>query len=175
MRLTQKNIKKHISYNPTTGQFIWEQPTSNRVKIGDVVGTITVNGYLSTSIKNHRVYLHRLAWLYVYGEIPKEIDHINHNRLDNRIENLRKVTRAENLRNVSMRSDNSTGHTGVYKDARSKNISFYYLIQKDGIVHKKFGFKTIEEADSAVKEARIDLGFHQNHGDTSINMVTKIR
>ena len=95
---------------------------------------------------------HRLAWFYVYGSWPNDqIDHINRNKTDNRIANLREVTNKQNQQNASKRSDNTSGHPGVswYKrdskwQARIKHN------QKD--THLGY-FENLEEAIAARKAA----------------------
>lgn len=71
------------------------------------------DGYYQTMVRGKHYLLHRLVWLYHYGRFAKEIDHINGNKKDNRIENLRSCTRQENLYNSKKRKDNKTGYKGV--------------------------------------------------------------
>lgn len=92
-----------IKYSPKTGLMY------NR---GTPVLGVGKNGYMSTSYKGERFYIHRLAWLLMTGEpVPKglDIDHINRIRTDNRFENLRVVTRRENLLNCAPRTNQLTG------------------------------------------------------------------
>ena len=112
--LTAEYLRSILHYDPETGIFTWKVRTSNRVKVGDVAGSPDDLGYLLISIQNRNYKAHRLAWLYVYGEWPKDqIDHINRDRADNRIENLREVTNKQNQQNTSKSSRNTSGHTGV--------------------------------------------------------------
>lgn len=93
----------NLDYNKDTGVF-------TRISTGRIAGTDTDNGYRKIGINNKRVYAHRLAWLMHYGYEPKgEIDHINRDRSDNRIANLRDVSASINQRN---RSD-WTVNTGI--------------------------------------------------------------
>jgi len=111
--LTQKRLKELLHYNPETGIFVWKISVSN-IKAGSTAGYEMSAGYSEIGIKNKRYYVHHLAWLYMYGEFPKgDIYHINHNRSDNRISNLRTVTRQENTRNASKSAINTSGVTGV--------------------------------------------------------------
>lgn len=100
--LTQEYLKTILNYNKETGIFtrLRINKYSTRVKIEDKVGTIDGDGYRRIYIFYKHYLAHRLAWLYVYGELPKgQIDHLNGIRDDNRIENLRNVTSRENNQN----------------------------------------------------------------------------
>lgn len=80
-----------------------------------VIGHSTQSGYVDITIKRRQYQAHRLAWLYVYGEWPSgEIDHINEDRSDNRISNLRIATRSQNVIRSNPRS--KSGFKGVYQD-----------------------------------------------------------
>ena len=118
-----------LDYNEESGLFIWKKRNVNKHgdKIfntrfsGKVAGSNQPDGYVQISaMLNGKVVhakAHRLAWLMVYGEMPKmDIDHINQVRDDNRIENLRDVPRYLNQRNQKMRSNNTSGFTGVFFD-----------------------------------------------------------
>lgn len=108
--LTQDLLKSLLTYDPDTGVFTWVRPTSTRLRVGQVAGRMN-GGYISIRICGREYGAHRLAWLYIHGIWPdKDIDHINRDRSDNRIENLRAATRAENLQNRD--------YTGVYWYAR---------------------------------------------------------
>jgi len=92
--LTQKKLKELMDYDPDTGIFTR--------KLGmNKVGSIRIDGRLQICV-NYKMYLaHRLAWLYVYGELPiDQIDHINCNPLDNSIKNLRLASGFQNMQNI---------------------------------------------------------------------------
>jgi len=107
-----------------------------------------------------------VLWALTYNEWPEfDIDHINGIRHDNRIENLRAVSRSENLKNVRLRDENTSGFTGVYWAAdRNK---WRAEICSDGVKIKIGSFSTLEEAVRARAEANVRHGFHPNHGMTS--------
>jgi hypothetical protein len=104
---------------------------------------------------------HRLAWFIVYNALPKhEIDHINHDRLDNRICNLRDSTKAENAKNASLSKLNTSGHSGVIFFNKKWRVQI-------GFNRKRYHFGPFEKIDDAVvvaKEFRQICGFHENHG-----------
>lgn len=111
--LTQDELKHQLSYNPDTGHFTWIIRKSG-VRTSGIAGKTRPNGYRLITIDYVQHYVHRLAWLYTYGEWPTaDVDHINRDPSDNRIANLRQVTRAQNLRNVAARSNSTTGIKGV--------------------------------------------------------------
>jgi len=160
--LIQAELKKLLDYNPITGVFTW---STNRVcvSVGDVAGHISKSGYSTIRIKGVLYFAHRLAWLYVYNEWPDNIDHINHNRSDNKIKNLRSVSHKNNLRNMSLSISNTSGVTGVYWDKKKK--SWMALIMIDG-KSKFLGYsKDKFEVICYRKSANNKYGFHENHGN----------
>ena len=111
--LTQKRLKEVLDYNSNTGEFFWKESMGNR-GAGAPAGSINSCGYRLISIDCRRLPGHQWAWLYVYGYFPEnEIDHINRNRLDNRIENLREASRSCNRRNSCVPRNCTTGVKGV--------------------------------------------------------------
>lgn len=111
--LTQQRLQMLLNYNPDTGVFVWRVRTGV-VQAGAIAGTLCPKGYCRISVDKRVYSAARLAWLWVYGEwCEGEIDHINRQRSDNRITNLRKADRFVNTQNTSMRRDNRSGHRGV--------------------------------------------------------------
>jgi hypothetical protein len=97
-----------LSYDPITGVFTWRESSSRGVRIGSVAGNRTSRGYIRITISGKKYAAHRLAWLFVHGELPDaEIDHINLNPSCNKISNLRVATRSQN--NANRRSMSRTG------------------------------------------------------------------
>lgn len=110
-----------LDYNPKTGQFTWKVKRAAAVNAGDVAGTTHKKGYIIIRILNKNYKAHRLAWLFMKGEWPDgHLDHINRVRNDNRIENLRIATFAENNWNAGIRTDNTSGVKGVSQDKGSR-------------------------------------------------------
>lgn len=106
---------------------------------------------------------HRIIWLIHHGELPSaEIDHINGDTCDNRISNLRCVSKSENLKNQSRYKSNSSGHTGI---SWNKKLSKYQAYISDNGKLRHLGcFAEIEQALHARKQAEARLGYHKNHG-----------
>lgn len=98
--LTQERLRALLDYNPDSGVFTWKTDRNNNAKQGSVAGCVSKgNNYVSIYVDGKQYSGHRLAWLWVYGYFPKELDHINRNRSDNRICNLRSVSRQQNVLN----------------------------------------------------------------------------
>jgi hypothetical protein len=98
-------------YLPETGQFLWKVSRPH-IKVGDAAGCLTPTGYVLLSIDDVKYKAHRIAWLIAHGSLPKiDIDHINGDRSDNRISNLRAVSRQINLQN--MRHANRLNKSGL--------------------------------------------------------------
>lgn len=106
-------LKKIVNYHPESGVFTWRVSRGRR-KAGDIAGSAEPGRYVSIGIARRAYLAHRLAWLYIHGELPEhEIDHINRDGHDNRIDNLRPSTRAENAYNRGADSRNASGYKGV--------------------------------------------------------------
>lgn len=123
------------------------------IKAGDAVGRgSTKNGYRCTSLNGKQYYQHRLIWLYVHGGWPVgAVDHINGNRSDNRIENLRIATPSQNQHNRK-KTKNKRGMTGAYK--MSRGPSWYSTIMVENKKHYLGVFPTEEDAASAYAQAK---------------------
>lgn len=147
------------------GVLYWKISTSNksRKKIGDVAGNQMNDGCIMVQAFGKRMLAHRVVWEMHNGRITNgmHIDHLNHIRNDNRIENLRLVSRTENNRNKSLSKVNKTGVSGV----RLKDGLFEVSI--GGGKNKTYigRFSTLDEARAARKCAEFELNYHNNHGD----------
>ncbi len=162
--ITQSELKELLDYDPETGVFIWKKKVANRVKIGDIAGCLDIStGYIVFMIKGKRYRAHRLAWFYIYGEWPKDqIDHINHVRDDNRIVNLREVTRQENLKNASLSKNNKSDVTGVHWYKANKEWRAQIMVNGK-YIHLGY-FNDKHDAAMTRKEAEIKYEYHENHG-----------
>lgn len=163
--MTQKRLKELVHYEPETGIFTNLITRSSKAIVGKEIGTKDGYGYLKASIdsndKDRTEYkLHRLAFLYMKGYIPEQIDHINQNREDNRWENLRGVSNKENSMNRSLRSDSKSGITGVTWD-KSRN-KWVASIQTGNKI-KRTRHNTLDEAVIARNQMKKQFGFHENH------------
>jgi hypothetical protein len=101
------------------GNLFWKQPGKGRT-VGAKVGSLMLNGYISLNVKGRYFFVHRLIYLFHTGKWPELIDHIDCNKANNRIENLREVNKSENGFNVNeLRKNNVSGFNGVYWDKRA--------------------------------------------------------
>jgi hypothetical protein len=117
--LSRSIVLEMLSYSPETGRFVWLKRPSTRRKAGDEAGTVSPESYRKIGIAGTIVPAHMLAWLIVHNEWPNgQIDHINGDRLDNRICNLRVVTQQQNALNRVLYKNNSSGFKGVHWNAR---------------------------------------------------------
>jgi hypothetical protein len=157
-------LLENLSYDEFTGVFIRKSNPNSKSKIGDVAGYITSNGYIFIGVGGKQYLAHRLAILYCYGYMPKCVDHINGNRLDNRIINLRPCERRQNCYNMMMKKSNKSGVKGVcWSRQKSK---WEARIRANGIRHHIGFFSKISDAESAIKEKRILLhGEFANNGE----------
>jgi len=149
---TQEKLRELLEYNADTGSFVWRRPIARCLKAGDPAGYVTNRGYRIISVLGRPYMAHRLAWLYVHGHWPAgEIDHVNHDRLDCRIKNLREATRSQNLGNMRRSHKNNSGHKGVCWD-RSRNKWVAYI---GGHSTRKYlgRFDTLDAARTAYAKA----------------------
>ena len=153
--LSHQDLLNLLFYNQDSGLFYWKE-SRKRVKCGDVAGGIKKNGYVYLMVNGRSYRAHRLAWFYIYGVFPvDQIDHINRNRQDNRIENLRLADSFVNARNKGVSKNNSSGFRGICWD--SKNLKWKVKITVSGQDIAVGRFKEIQEAVLARKNAEIQF------------------
>jgi HNH endonuclease len=112
--LTVDRAREVIDYNPLTGVLTWRVCLSSRRHPGAVAGTIDHNEYRRVRIDRKKYLAHRLAWLLTTGEWPRDqLDHINGDRDDNRIANLREVSQSQNQCNARQRRTSKAPYKGV--------------------------------------------------------------
>jgi hypothetical protein len=156
MEICQKLLQETFSY--ADGNLIWKKPTGKRVFVGQIAGRIC-NGYKNIGFMGKGYMAHRLIFMFHNGYFPPEVDHVDGNKLNNRIENLRPATHAENLRNQKLRSCNTSGiknvawqtkkqrwrvritvngkdkHIGYFKD---RDLAALVAIEATNLHHKEF-------------------------------------
>ena len=117
-KIKLERLREVLRYDSDNGEFWWRVKPSkyaHRVDISNPAGFVKPDGYRQIKIDGVTYREHRLAWLYVHGEWPAEqIDHIDLDRSNNRIDNLREATHSENMCNSSLYANNKSGFKGVY-------------------------------------------------------------
>lgn len=132
----EEYILKHFQYHPD-GRITRDDRRNS-------TGSYDHYGYLIIKVKGRQFKAHRIAWLLNYGRFPKsELDHINRNPADNRIENLREADRFIQNRNKTTQIDKKTGIAGVHRDDKTKGLNKKYNFKYLG---KTYRFYTLEEA-----------------------------
>ncbi len=144
--VTQDTLKSLLTYNAETGWFRWNRRRGSR-GAGKLAGSPDKKGYINISLSRKLYKAHRLAWLYVYGEWPNgEIDHINWVKNDNRICNLRAVTRGENMQNTQ-RADKGVSLKGKVWRARitinKRQIFLGYFPDRDSALAARKAAETL--------------------------------
>ena len=154
--MTQSRLKRRVTYSRKTGVF-------RLVKNGKRVGSPNAKGYLAVQLGVKHYSLHRLAWLYVYGKFPQGVvDHLDHDKHNNAISNLRDITQLDNCKNQRLASSNTSGHVGVrWNEGRRKWTAAIKVDRKN--IHLGC-FDSVEEAVASRTAASIKHGFHENHG-----------
>ena len=148
---SHQRLEEVLDYDPITGVFRWKMSRRN-APAGKVAGFITLHGYRSISIDNVQYRAARLAYAIVYGEDPPEyVDHINGDRADDRIANLRAATPAENCRNCCIPAHNKSGIKGVSLRSKSQRWVAQIRVNRRNITIGEY--KTIDEAADAYREA----------------------
>lgn len=161
-------LRKRLRYEPETGKLFWldyeGMPPMWRSRwAGKEAFTCKDKGYYVGGVDAGGLLAHRVAWAIYHGEWPSnQIDHINGVTIDNRIVNLRVVTTTENARNAHMKSNNTSGITGVVWDKTKRKWKAQIMV--NGRCVNLGRFNTLEEAAAARKEAATKYGFTERHG-----------
>lgn len=159
--ITQETLMRHLHYDPSSGVFIRKIALCNRVKVGDIAGRTDFDGYSAIRVCGRLYKAHRLAWLYIYGETPVVVDHINGVKSDNRISNLRSCTSKQNAENQRLRSNNRTGHRGVYWSSNEQR--YKAQVGHGRSLHFLGTFVNLTDALNAVRKFR---DAHYTHDKT---------
>lgn len=158
-RINSDDVREHVGYDPATGKFWWR----------DEPGTISTNGYRYIRINGKMMLAHRLAWLLYYGQTPpKLVDHINGDRQDNRIANLRAATYSQNSANAKLHTRNTSGFKGAAKVVRKGKWTDRWqatITVQNKQLNLGSHFRTAEAAHAAyLKAAREHQGEFANGG-----------
>ena len=163
--LTQERLKELLHYNPDTGIFTWISNSGsgrgNTYK--KIAGNMRPDGYRGICVEGKTYLSARLSYFYMTGSWPDEfIDHLNHERDDNRWCNLRAVSGHENRINKKLKKDNKSGIHGVYYVERDGRLPKW--VARIKAAETLGQFDTLFDACCARKSAEHKLGYHVNHG-----------
>jgi len=150
---SQKRLKELFTYNKSTGKLYYKISTKHSINVGDIAGCLGSHNYLQIKINRKSYLVHRIIWKLIHNEEPNIIDHIDGNKLNNRIKNLRSVTQTANLCNRNKPKKNSkSGYIGVSWHIRANrwqaNINVNSKDTHLGL------FDTAEEASVVYQEAK---------------------
>ena len=174
-------LRQLLRYESDSGKLFWrhrqlsmftdgKQPATQNCAIwnsrfadGPALATPDKCGYHHGIILYAKVKAHRAIWAIVHGEWPNgDLDHIDGDTANNRLGNLRLVSHTENMRNMRMKKNNKSGHTGVYS---ARRVGFWSACISVCSRSLHLGtFPSIDEAIAARKAAETRLGYHKNHG-----------
>ncbi len=165
MHYSIEDLKSKFKYNPETGEVLLVD--GGRWKRTFPVKAISSCGYYRSNVmlngKKVALLIHRVAYQIYHNvllESDQVIDHVDHNKLNNRISNLRATTREVNNRNLALRKGNKSGVSGVYQLPGGR---WRAQIRIKKINHHIGCYSTLEEAASARRKAIGRYGFHENH------------
>lgn len=145
--LDVKNISDYLDYDPEIGIFTWKIKTKTS-SAGDIAGRANCRGYVSIWINRKSYYAHRLAWALHNDSWPiSDIDHINEDKSDNKISNLRLASRSENMFNRGFNKNNTSGMKGVVFCKETQKWRAQIMVDRKSVNIGRF--KTKEEAAAA--------------------------
>lgn len=181
----QETLNRLLEYDPASGKLFWRRRpssmfsacrTSPDVKASawntqwagkEALCTVSTGGYLKGGLCRQHVMAHRVIWKLVFDEDADQIDHINGDRTDNRLVNLRSVSVADNNRNRRLPVTNKSGVMGVCWATSVNKWMAYVRGENSKIIHLGF-FHDKAQAARARQQACRSLGYHPNHGQRAI-------
>ena len=161
-------LRQRLRYDPKTGRLYWlahpALPQKWNARYAETeAGNVGARGYRDVRMGGRVLKAHRIIWAMLHDEWPRnEIDHIDGNRANNRLSNLRHVSCTENRHNIGRSRRNKSGVMGVFWEESRGKWKAYIRINN---VQDNIGrYDTFEEAVAARKAAEVRYGFHHNHG-----------
>ena len=154
---SQQSLLKQLRYEVDTGLLWWKEKKINR-QMDKSCGTLHHNGYLYLRMDGRLYTLHRVIWKMVTGREPDHLDHINGCRIDNRLSNLREVSRNQNNRSIGITKANSSGYIGVRFSEKEKCWTTQITVERKRISLGRF--KDKRQAVEAYNRKAIELHSH---------------
>ncbi|AHI60499.1 HNH endonuclease [Escherichia phage bV_EcoS_AHP24] len=153
----------HDWFYYSEGLIFWKVKPSRVIRVGWEAGRVEKTGYKRVGLDKKIYFVHRVVWEMFNGPIPKgmQVDHINHDNGDDRIENLRLVTCSDNNKNKSIGKNSTTGVQGV---TFCKRMNKYKAsVRCDGKYYHCGYFNSLSDAAESRRNKLLELGFHENH------------
>lgn len=147
--MTKSELLENFIY--LNNNFYWKKPRSG-IQIGQKAGSLEPNGYLRIRFNTKKYLIHRLVFLYYHGYLPKYIDHIDGNPLNNSIENLREATFSQNRLNIKLQKNNTSGCKNISWSTTQKKWRVNIRINQKTVNFG--GYKDLELAELVATEAR---------------------
>lgn len=162
-----EKVNELLNYNPENGKLQWKKFRAANAQVGDIAGFVGRDGYVRVKILGRSILAHRIAWLLFYKKQPEnEIDHINGDRSDNKISNLRSCDRRQNSRNTATRSDNECGIKGVgYHKPSGKWRARIYVDGKSKFIGNFLSKHEAKKAYEAAAKSIYGDFFRRNNGE----------
>jgi hypothetical protein len=161
-KIAISRLRELLAYNEFTGVFTRKIPAGRhgRHKAGAVCGSVTVCGYVFICVAGVKQMAHRFAWAHYYGVWPNgDLDHIDRNKSNNAIANLREATRKQNMQNVSIHKHNTSGYKGVAWHSQRGKWRAYIFNNYTQLHLGLYGTK--EDAARARKNAELKYHSHR--------------
>jgi hypothetical protein len=156
--ITLEILTDLLEYDKNTGN-LFQKKKRPKIQVGNLAGVVTPKGYRYIQLLGKKYASHRLVWFIEYGKFPDLfIDHIDGNKLNNHISNLREVSNKQNTENRGAQKNNKLGRKGVYFNKKLKK--YVAQIQHHGVNHYLGVYKTSEEASLMYQTAAKILFSH---------------
>lgn len=157
--ITLDRLHELLKYDPETGEFTNKVRRSTNALAGAKCGCVNRHGYVVGRLDDRLYYMHRIAWAMIYGEWPAkgmDLDHIDGDKANNRIANLRLATRSQNMANRTPKTLPRSGHRGVHPNKAGRRPPWRAIIAFEGKQLTIGYYETLEEAVAARQAAEAE-------------------
>jgi hypothetical protein len=160
--ITQDLVRDLFDYKD--GNLYWKnRPSTNKRDAGEKAGCLNGSGYEFIGLNNTRIVTHRLVFLYHHGYLPEFVDHIDGNRSNNNIENLRSATKSQNNCNKSKQSNNTSGTPNLYWDKANKKWQVYVTVNRKKVFSARIADRELAELVASEARRKYHGDFYKEH------------